>query len=47
VIWIVLQRGAADWKYIKAEPPCQKGEVRFSLLLIHGIIGWQSRKERR
>lgn len=43
VIWLMLINGPGNWRFVKAEPPCWKGEVCFSLHFCHAVIGWQAK----
>lgn len=44
-MWILLQLGHHGYRWIAAEPPCLKGELRCSLGLFTVTIIWQ-REER-
>ena len=46
IVWIMFCRGTCEFKYIKAEYPCNKGELNIPLKYYHIIIGWQIKKER-
>jgi hypothetical protein len=41
MIWAIVNRGRGDWKLIRAEAPCWKGELRISLRWFNLTIGWQ------
>jgi hypothetical protein len=43
MFWIMVVKGNEFVKpyFIKAEPPCNKGEVGFSILCFVITIGWQ------
>lgn len=40
LLWLMLIRGRG-WRYIKAEPPCMKGEITVSAFGFQLILGWQ------
>jgi hypothetical protein len=40
--WVMCTSQWSPWKFIRAEGPCWKGEVRFGLL----TFGWQARGKR-
>lgn len=40
MIWAIFQRGPGGWRYIKAEPPCRKGELRMSFRWVSVTVGW-------
>lgn len=42
MIWLLVQRGPCDWRYIRAEPPCHKGEIRASFRWLNITVGWQA-----
>jgi hypothetical protein len=39
--WLMLNRGDTTLRWIRAEPPCNKGEVVIPLRNWHLVIGWQ------
>lgn len=41
MLWAMLQRGSTPWRFIRAEPPCWKGEIRLSLHWWNLTIGWE------
>lgn len=41
MLWLMLLRGSGDWRFIKAEPPCWKGEIRASFRWFKLVLGWQ------
>jgi hypothetical protein len=43
--WIMFIKGPCDFRFIGAEPPCNKGEIDISLHWYHIVIGWQEREE--
>lgn len=46
IFWIMLFKGNSKKiiiKYIKAEPPCNKGEINVYLRRYVFLIGWQSK----
>ena len=45
ILWLMLIKGKANWKFTKAEPPCNKGEIIIPLHWYHITIGWQEREE--
>jgi hypothetical protein len=45
-MWLLLQTGPTPWRYIPAEPPCQKGELRVSFRWFHVVLGWQKAEGR-
>jgi len=38
---MIFMPGSVPWKYVKAEPPCWKGEVQISFWLFGVAIGWK------
>jgi hypothetical protein len=40
MIWILLKRGNEDCHYIKAEPPCMKGEMQVSFWGLVIMLLW-------
>jgi len=42
LFWIMVIKGSSKWGYIKAELPCNKGELMLSFRYFHIIIAWQS-----
>jgi hypothetical protein len=41
LFWIMVIKCPGDWRYIKAEPPCMKGEIDMSFKFFNVVIGWQ------
>lgn len=45
MIWLMIKKAHAvpHLKYIKPEPPCQKGEIDFCLFGLSLTVGWQDK----
>lgn len=41
MFWIMICKGNCKLQYIKAEPPCNKGEIDIPLARWRMTIGWQ------
>jgi hypothetical protein len=41
--WMILVKGSRRWRFVKAEPPCMKGEIQVSLCGLSVVFGWQRR----
>ena len=44
MIWLILTPGGSGWRFVRAEPPCWKGEVSASILSLTLTVGWQAQK---
>jgi hypothetical protein len=44
-VWAFINGQRGDWAFVKAEPPCWKGELSMSFRWFRVVIGWQRRKE--
>lgn len=47
LFWLMCSTGPGDWKWVPAEAPCWKGEVRLNFRLFNVVVGWQRQKEGR
>jgi len=43
MIWAILQRGKGTFRFVRAEPPCLKGEISLPLLWWTLCIGWSKK----
>jgi hypothetical protein len=39
--WLMVNDDRGDWRFIRAEAPCWKGELRMSFRWFRVVIGWQ------
>ena len=42
-LWVILVYGYYQFDYIKAAPPCNKGEINIPLGLCSIVLGWQNK----
>jgi len=42
MIWLLFDRCEDSTRYVRAEPPCWKGELTLALLGFRVVVGWQS-----